>query len=197
MNLDLWNHEGWCSALYKLAGADEEEPPGPHALARLLGLPIRYAGPPELPASALVVLDGRHTVLLRSDLTSAAESWAIYHEIAEWALRGFRDVRQERACQALAGCLRMPRPAFMRTVARFGTDFSRLADAWGASLTGVALRYLETADRPGALVTSTTVRTRGPAWAWPPDAELRRAAAAPSGRWERYPLPRACVLLAA
>lgn len=175
--MELWDHEGNCSAIYAEAGADPADPPGPHALARMLGILIRYDCVRLIGGACFAVIGKQHCIFVRPGFSPLVEGVKVYHEIAERHLRSARgEPAHERACDELAYHLRMPRPAFRGLVADVGYDLAALAEPWPASQTGAALRLLEVTDTPGAVVTPHEVRLRGPEWGWPSPVELRRLA---------------------
>lgn len=181
MAVDVWDHEGNALAIYQEAGADPAEPPGPHALARMLGLSIRYDAARLMGGAAFAVINGTECIFVRPGLPSAIEGVKIFHELAERHLRPARGgPDHERACDELGYHLRMPRQAFRDLMHSVGRDLAALAAPWPATQTAAALRMLEVADVPGVVVTPRDVRPRGPEWAWPPAVELRRLARARS-----------------
>lgn len=200
--VDIWDHEGNALAIYREADADPAEPPGPHGLARKLGITVRYDYARLIGGAAHALVKGVEYIFVRPGLTPLVEGVKIYHELAERHLRGARGEQDlERACDELAYHLRMPRPAFRDLVAAVGCDLDALAEPWPASQTASAIRFLEVTDTPGVVVTPRDVRQRGPEWVWPPAPELRRLARAkrlPDGV-ERVPIddrPGSVLLLA-
>lgn len=177
--MDVWDHEGNALAVYREANADPSDPPGPHGLARRLGITIRYDCLTMLGGAEHVTVKGEEFIFVRPGLTPLVEGVRIYHELAERHLRrGAGEEEIERACDELAYHLRMPRRAFRELLGAVGRDLHELAEPWPATQTAAALRYLEVTDTPGVVVTPKDVRTRGPEWAWPPASELRRLARA-------------------
>lgn len=177
--MDIWNHEGNARAIYEEAGADPSDPPGPHGLARMLKITIRYDARRMIGGASHVVLEGRGVIFVRPGLPGLIEGVRIYHELAERHLRSARGEEGiERACDELAYHLRMPRPAFRGLLSVVGPDLAQLAEPWPSSQTGAALRLLEVTDTPGVVITPREVRARGPEWAWPVESELRRWARA-------------------
>jgi hypothetical protein len=175
--VDIWDHEGNTLAIYAEAGTDPADPPGPHALARRLGISVRYDCPSLLAGAAHAVVNGQERIYVRPGLTPLVEGVRIYHELAERHLRrAAEEDGHERACDELAYHLRMPRAAFRELLGVVGRDLGELAAPWPATQTAAALRLLEVTDTPGVVVTPREVRARGPEWCWPPDTELRRLA---------------------
>jgi len=176
-NMELWDHEGNCRAIYQEAGADPADPPGPHVLARMLGVTIRYDCVRLIGGAAFAVINRREFIFLRPGFPPLVEGVKVYHELAERHLRRARgELEHERACDELAYHLRMPREAFRWLLEDVGYDLAALAEPWPTTQTGAALRLLEVTDRPGVVVTPRDVRVRGPEWCWPAAAELRRIA---------------------
>lgn len=166
--------EAQAVAVYAKAGASPEDPPGPHALATMLGLRVRYGlfrrcDPMSMCAGDVIHIPSRGSL--------ASRTWSLAHEIAEWWLmREAPTEHRETEANALAAALVMPGPAFRGLVRAVGLDLPALAAPWPASETAAALRYLEVTDTPGVVITSTRARYRGRAWGWPPEATLRRIA---------------------
>lgn len=178
MGIDAWDHEGNALAVYREAGADPHEPPGPHTLARHLGITIRYERARLLGGAAFAVLDGAEYIFVRRGLSPLVEGMKIYHELAERHLRAARGEEQhERACDELAYHLRMPRAAFRELLGAVGCDLAALAEPWPATQTAAAIRYLEVTGVPGVVLTPKDARQRGE-WVWPPLPDLRRLARA-------------------
>jgi hypothetical protein len=178
--IDIWDHETNATEIYRQAGIDPAEPPGPHALARaLMGggwlsyLPRLVVGWGFYSPSGL-----RERIYVRRGLTAIREAWTIYHEIAERHLYREDDPLKERACNQLAACLRAPRQAFLPLVDDVGLDLPILADAAVCSQTSAAMRYSETVGTPVAIVTPVATHVRGEAFGWPGEHELRRLAKA-------------------
>jgi len=200
--VDIWDHEGNAMAIYREAGADPSDPPGPHGLARLLGIAIRYDCISLLGGAAHAIVNGEECIFVRGNLTPLVEGVRIYHELAERHLRRrHAEESIERAADELAYHLRMPRPAFRELIAVVGDDLRQLAEPWPATQTAAALRYLEVTDAPGVVITPREIRARGPDWEWPSLAELRRIATRrtlPAGV-RRLPISdrRGCALLVA
>lgn len=174
--MDVWDHEGNALSIYRKAGADPGDPPGPHGLARLLKYAIRYDCCLLLGGAERAVIRGERVIFVQRGLTALVEGVRIYHEIAEDHLAGLGVGEEdlERAADELAYHLRMPRAAFRGLVADVGYDLAALAEPWPSSQTGAALRLLEVTDTPGVVITTREVRVRGPEWGWPPVGELRR-----------------------
>lgn len=103
--------------------------------------------------------------------------------LGHWLLRrhGY-DGADEAAADYLGAALIAPRAAFVRAHRVHGDGLDKLADAFGTTETGAALRLGEVLRRPLAVVAPKTVRVRGPEeWTWPDEATLRR--------WARNPRP--------
>ena len=88
--------------LYALVGADPQDPPGPHALARLLGFGLRRS---PLPV-ALATAEWRTPtpeIVLRWGQAPSAEARQIAHLLACWWLDGEQDAqRVARLADALS-----------------------------------------------------------------------------------------------
>lgn len=194
--------ESQAAAVYALAGADPEDPPGPYDLASMLGLHVRYGLFRRSDPAALICAEGSIVIHLSTRGPLACRVWSLAHEIAEWWLmREAPTEHRETEADALAAALVMPGPAFRGLVRAVGLDLPALAAPWPASETAAALRYLEALDVPGVVLTPTEARYRGPEWVWPSEAELRRIASGdrrePRLRVERLTDRRASVMVLA
>jgi len=70
----------------------------------------------------------------------------------------------------------VPRPAVERIVASYGVAPRDVASALRTTQSLALLRLGEVNGYPTALVTVSQVRTRGRAWLWPNEPELRKTA---------------------
>jgi hypothetical protein len=103
--------------------------------------------------------------------------FAIAHELGHWLLarHGFVGDDEERAADHLGAALVAPRRAFLSARRAVGESLPELADAFGITETGAALRLGEVLGVPLAVVVPATVRVRGPEdWGWPDEWTLRR-----------------------
>lgn len=163
--------------VYGRANADEEDPPGPVALALALGVPVVRSdahGPRDA-----VLDDGIIRVSRRA--TGRRLCWAVAHELAELSLRieGYRGSDIEALADSGAAAIIMPRRGFLKHLRHLTlADLSRFYDL---SCTAVSLRYGETTGRPVAVIAPTHVHVRGEAFEWGDLPGLARAKAPPPG----------------
>lgn len=160
--------------LYAQAGADPEAPPGPHALARMLGVDVRYDARQLLGRSRANYDRSRDVVWMRPGLSLPVEAFLLFHELAERELLPLgRSETHEHLCDQLAFRLRMPAPAFAWVARQEGPRWTALARPWIASHVGAGLRWGEVTQEPTAVVTAAGVRFRGEPWDWPEERDLR------------------------
>jgi hypothetical protein len=189
----VFDPEGSSSFLYELAGADPSEPPGPVALARaVLGsdgielVPSRIV----MRDAALARVGDRWRIYVRRSLPAERLTFGVAHELAEWLYRSSQDDLLEEACNALAGALIVPAPAFRRVLAwssDFGEAFRQAAEAYRTTPSCAVLRLGEATGRPVALVTPRYVRVRGEAFEWPPEDVIRAMARRPGPGLAKVP----------
>lgn len=159
--------------LYAAAGADPELPPGPHALARMLGIEVRYDARRLLGRSRANYDRGRDMVWIKPGLSLPVEAFLLFHELAERELLPLaHSEAREHLCDQLAFRLRMPAPAFAWLARQEGPRWTALARPWIASHVGAGLRWGEVTTEPTAVVTAAGVRYRGQPWSWPDEEEL-------------------------
>ena len=173
--MDVWDSEGAALSIFREAGIDPADPPGPHALAEaLMGRgAIAYARIRE--DGHFSPYGARPRIYLRSGMSELREAWTIFHELAERHVFGEQDEAIEVACNRIAACLRAPRAAFRWLLEDVGPEnLQELAERSGTSQTSAAMRVAEVLDVPSVIVTPATVYVRGPEWGWPDEAELRR-----------------------
>lgn len=172
--------EGVALALYKQAGLDPDLPAHPVELAeRLLGVDcVRMVHASALPGTAaLARVSGYWRIYVRSRAPAARQAFAVLHELGHYALG---PGASEEACDALAGALLLPRPAFKYAAGDLGADWTALADRFDCTESAAALRWGEVTGEPLALVAPLKVRVRGLPWGWPSDdGEIRRLASEP------------------
>lgn len=170
--------EGTAAALYRQAGFEGDVPADPVDLAeRLLGAgAVRYVHAGALPGVAsLTYWGGRWHIAVRGLATEPRQRFAVLHELGHYALG---PGASEAACDAVAGALLLPRPAFRAAARELGADWPSLAAFFGCSESAAALRWGEVIGDPLALVAPVTVRVRGLPWAWPAEErEIRELAA--------------------
>lgn len=123
--------------------------------------------------------DGRYDVLLRAGQFRYREDFFLAHELAEIGLKKLGVVvgeyeRKERLCDAIAGALLMPRPAFERALEEHGESYADLARLHQQTETAAALRCAELLERELAVVTPRKVYRRGPVVALPDEASALR-----------------------
>jgi len=174
MTWDGADAEGVARWIYERAGADMAEPPGPSALARALRIPVLIS--PKRAAwghGCLVRLSGSWQIWLAPRLPDVDKSFAVAHELAEWATRHGTTRDVEALCNATAAAVLAPRAAFAAAIDD-EPGFSALALAFRTTESCVALRFGEVTGRPLALVSPALVRVRGEEWTWPDADEIRR-----------------------
>lgn len=183
-SMDLWDAEGHARAIYERAGCDAANPPTMIGLARsLFG---RHAVKRHRPFGTLAACvtnpsTGDVTIFVAPKLPPNRVNFPVAHEIVEWWLRREQHELIELAVDQAAAALMAPRQAFLPLYRELGpSGLADLAETFGTSESMIAMRIGEAAGTPLALVGPTFVRTRGDAWVWPPDAEVRRLAKARS-----------------
>lgn len=159
------------------ANADEEDPPGPVALALLMGVPVVRSdlhGPNDA-----VLDDGIIRVSRR--LARQRLVWAVAHELAELCLRveGYRGGNIEQLADAAAAAIVMPHRGFMKHLRHM--TLRQLSGFYDLSCTAVSLRLGETTGRPVAVVAPTHVHVRGEAFEWGDLPGLAKARRKPAG----------------
>lgn len=174
--MELLGDDGDAEMIFRTAGFDPADPPGPAALVeRILGDDaIRYASRLP-PGDAMLIREDQHwRILIRHGLSPVRETWALAHELAEYYLRMFMaEPDIEHAANRLAACLLAPRPAFIHAVSCLGHHPHGLAKAFIATESCMVLRRGEVFGTPVALVTPTTIHVRGECWEWPSERMLR------------------------
>jgi hypothetical protein len=154
--------------------SDWRPPPfPPEVYARILGIPIQIA--PELREwdALLVPTDGSYRILCRADVTPGRRRFSLAHELSHLFFEAATedrlfmrarkaddyyltetDRRLERACDALAAELLMPREWFARAVAERGFTAAavpHLAGDYAVSLEAAALRAVDVGEGPCAV----------------------------------------------
>lgn len=172
---DAYAAESYAADVYAAAGARRSDPPGPSALAcAILGsAAIRYVDGSGLAGDAALVGD---TIRVRRRLSPERETFAIAHELGEWAARREQRADAEQFADHIAACIVAPHPAFTRAARALDEDLTALGAAFVASESLVALRIGETEGAPMALVTPLRVRIRGSAWSWHDERTVRALA---------------------
>ena len=175
--MHLWEADAWATTIRERAGVDADEVVKPSELARGLGVELYQARGLRLPGdAALAFWGGKPRIALRSGLSVERARFAVFHELAEYALAGHVDATIEDACNAIAAALAMPRRAFLRAIRDLGEDPHALAHAFRVTPTAAALRLGETTQIPLAALTPSWMWIRGRAITWPPEPEIRRIA---------------------
>lgn len=159
---------------YEAAGLDPDRPNIAKLVHVLLGCAIERGPRPVHGPAALYRIGTQYRIIVSSKLPPAYQRFYAAHELAHWMLRAEGlDDRDEAAADYLGAALLAPRRAFLSAV-RCGLGLPDLADEFGLTETGAALRLGETTHRPIVLVAPSSVRRRGPEeWVWPPDRTLR------------------------
>lgn len=169
--------EGLAEEAYARAGLDPEAPHVPRLVRALLGPASVVRGPRPVHApAALYRLGDRWRIVVGRHVPSAYALHALAHELGHYLLRGagLNEAEEEAAADYLGACLIAPRPAYRAALRSLGPDVRRLAEAFGTTETGAALRVGEVTGRPLVVVAPHRVRVRGPEeWAWPDEATLR------------------------
>lgn len=168
-------------ALYLAAGLDPDVPARPIELARRLWgddavrvIPSREWRHPG-PAVA-IPWRGKPQIHLSSRSGERLREFNCGHELGELeGLRlGLTGEETEQLADRVAGAIIAPREAFLAAL-RSGLGLPGLAKTFFATRSMLALRTGEVTGRGTALVTPTSVRTRGrPAGGWPAESYLRQ-----------------------
>lgn len=167
--------EGVARWLYELAGFSEGEPVGPRKLAKALGVGVEVAPRRGLWKDAtMTTVLGKRVIWLAPRLSPERTTFAICHELAEWAMAQRRDEGIEGLADAAAAAILAPRQLFREALGALGSDLPRLAHEFRTTETCVALRIGEVTAEPVALVSPQLVRVRGEDWCWPGEQEIRR-----------------------
>lgn len=159
---------------YESAGLDPAEPDLPRLVRALLGTSVTRGPRPISGPAALYRVGPAWGIVVSSKLPLVHARFFIAHELAHWILRdeGLDD-RDEAAADYLGAALLAPRRAYLAAV-RAGLELPELAERFGLTETGAALRIGETTGRPIVLVAPASVRPRGSeSWVWPPEPTLR------------------------
>lgn len=177
--------EGIAEAAYRAVGQDPESPHVLRLVRADLGPNAIRRGPRPIsgPAALVRIYDDWYIYLARS-LPPRYALFATAHEYSHLLLHrhGYQGDDEERLADCLAAALIAPRAAFLRARRAFGDALPELANAFGTTETGAALRLGEVVRMPLAVVAPATVRVRGPeSFAWPNESTLRR--------WARQPGP--------
>jgi hypothetical protein len=156
---------------------DPHDAPDPVLLAYCLVGPDNLLRVPNLRVRARYV-PARDTIEVRRGLPVLTEGYAIMHEVAERHLRFeiFGSEEVERQANALAAALLVPAPALRVALSLHGRTLPQLAGHLRTTESIVALRLGEVTGTPLALVASNWVQTRGDAYGWPDEPELRALA---------------------
>ena len=166
--------ESLAEARYDSACLDPDRPDLNRLVRALLGTPIARGPRPISGPAALVRVGPAWRIIVSSKLPPAYARFFVAHELAHWVLRdeGLDD-RDESEVDYLAAALLAPRCGFLSAV-RAGLELPELAEQFGTTETGAALRIGETTGRPIVLVAPASVRPRGSeSWVWPPEPTLR------------------------
>jgi hypothetical protein len=169
--LDL---EGIAEARYSDAGLDPAEADLPRLVRALLGVAVERGPRPISGPAALYRVGPAWRIVVSSKLPLPYARFWVAHELAHWILRdeGLDD-RDEAAADYLGAALLAPRRGFLSAV-REGLELPDLAERYGLTETGAALRVGETTGRPLVVVAPARVRARGSEWwVWPPEPTLR------------------------
>lgn len=175
--MDLGEGDAWANWIRDLARIDRDELVRPSELAQRLGLEVYQSKGLKLRRDAeLAAWGGKRYIALRSGVAVERARFAIFHELAEYALRNQIEGDIEQACNAIAGALAMPRRPFLAAIRDVGDDPNALAPVFKVTPTAAALRLGETTQVPLAALTPSWLWIRGRAIVWPHEAELRRIA---------------------
>lgn len=145
----------------------------PELFARLLDVPVTISAELREWDALLVPLRGRYRIVCRADVTPGRQRFSIAHELAHLFFERSSETdlfmrardrekyyttdearRLERACDALAAEMLMPRRWFEGAVSRCGLRAGavpELAGEFEVSLEAAALRLLDVRDEPGAV----------------------------------------------
>lgn len=175
--MDLGEADAWATCIRERAGVDADAVVRPSDLANRFGLEVYQGKGLKLRRDGeLAAWGGRRYIAIRAGITVERARFAVLHEIAEEALRGQIDDDIERACNAIAGALAMPRRTFLCALREVGEDPHALAALFKVTPTAAALRIGETTQMPLAALTPSWLWIRGRPIVWPPETELRRIA---------------------
>ncbi len=124
----------------------------PHALRRT------YA--------ALAVIDGQDRIFVREDCPPADFGFLVFHELGhhEFTRQGVLFAtpdEEERACDAFAGAMAAPKPAFEAALTWLDRDLRQISVKFGITESHALLRLGEVTGRPVGLVRPGLTRTRG------------------------------------
>ncbi len=164
-------------ALYRRLDHDPSKPVSTFTLARQLLLTDI-----ERPVTMIGSLAGifwrhqrRYIAIKRSVPIPLARFFAA-HELAHvlFEQEGYTGADLEEQCDRLGAALMAPRPAVEALRRAFGHDIQRIAAVVGSSQTCAALRLGEAGGAALAVVSPSTVRTRGAEGAWPAVSTLRK-----------------------
>lgn len=157
------------------AKVDSDQILSPRALAKRAGVRVQVAPRTGLWGDAtFTMVRGRPTIWLAPKLPIERATFAVCHELAEWALRSRRDPTIEQLADAAAAAILAPRNLFREALAHVGDDLPALAHVFQTTETCMGLRIGEVTAEPVALVSPKLVRVRGDEWGWPPAEEIRR-----------------------
>lgn len=178
--------EGIAEAAYADAKLDADRPDVVRLAHRLLGPDAISRGPrPIRSPAALVRLASGYRIILSRSMPSAYELHAIAHELGHYLLRTgghvTPDIDEEASADYLGAALIAPRRAFLSARRAIGEDLAQLAETFGITETGAALRLGEVTGQPLAVIAPASVRVRGEGWSWPDERTLRR--------WAQRPVP--------
>lgn len=180
--------EGLAEAAYDEAGIDPCMPDLDGVVHALLGPDAIHRGPrPLRGAATLIRVHDDWRIWVSRSLSPAYELHAIAHELGHWLVRreglGTGDLREERMADYVGAAVIAPRAAFRAAYRTFGEDLPMLAERFGITETGAALRLGEVTGQPLAVVSPQQVRVRGGngEWVWRDEHTVRE--------WERRPIP--------
>lgn len=177
--LDPWDAEGWQRFIFLSAGVDPDAACGARTIAEQTpGLDGVYTSRGlKLPGDAALFRSGEtFHVALRSGISTERKRFAVFHEVAEFWLRGVVHPDIEHCCNAIAGACTMPRAAFYSALREIGDDPHALAERFTVTPTSAALRIGEVTQLPLAVVTPSYMWIRGREWNWPDEAGIRTEA---------------------
>lgn len=159
--VDLWEAEGCARSIKLDAGFDPNEECSIRWLAertpKIAGI---YTGRGlKLATDAeLFSMNGERWIARRSGIPMERVKWGVAHELGEHHLEGQVRSDIEAMCNAIAGCLIMPRIPFAKSVRELEGDPHALAERFGVTVTAAAIRIGEVTDLPTAVMT--------PSWMW-------------------------------
>lgn len=175
MTWDGADAEGIAQWVRTRAKVDPGKIVSPRRLARMAGVKVASAPRAGLwkDATFTKVL-GKPVIWLAPKLPIERSTFAICHELAEWALREQREESIEQLADAAAAAILAPRQLFREALAHVGSDLPELARVFSTTETCMGLRIGEVTAEPVALVSPKLVRVRGEEWGWPSEDEIRR-----------------------